>query len=254
MLFSSKTFLALAVAVVTSFVDCFPSPPSAITEGDNTNSGFIHVGRALQANDPTPAPTKKKKKRRKKKHLTSFRVVSKESDLHFILAKRYESSVTSNGPPLEVSSIPGSEFVQNGSVHAKDDVVVVNNKIEGSLPDITEGSFYNQQCKAMEGVISDTEIQVQQNLCHYNFCLAGDGCLFMRSGGPFSLNPFDQSVEAVPDVEAIILGGTGNLHNATGTVTIKTISVPADNDGGESVLQVNLFLKGPRFAFNMLQV
>jgi hypothetical protein len=78
-------------------------------------------------------------------------------------------------------------------------------------------------------------------MCCHNICVGGaqgNGYLFLSSGGPFDFDPFDTSVNAVPDAEGIILGETGCFKNSQGTAKIKTMS-RAEGDG-RSVIQMEL--------------
>jgi len=156
-------------------------------------------------------------------------------DIRFFPAQFLESSVAGGGPdsnPL-VDSLEGSRFLQNGEIFAPG-----TNPFGFTLaflPQFTEAraNFYNSLCTAVKGTL--VPIQVEQNICDYNFCF-GENCIFAISGGDFSLDPTDQTDEAVPPVPVQIIGGTGIFELAGGNGLIEQAVVPAANGFQESLL------------------
>mmetsp|Transcript_18520 Transcript_18520/g.42734 ORF Transcript_18520/g.42734 Transcript_18520/m.42734 type:complete len:232 (+) Transcript_18520:114-809(+) len=169
----------------------------------------------------------------------SWRIVSEESDVHFIPGVAVAPD--SFGNIQEVFSIPGSQLIQNGRVHLVNQVAVEGNKIVGPVPDPVEGSFFNEQCTAMSGSETETgNINVENSICHYNFCLDQFGCLYLRSGGLLRIAPHDSDTSAIPSVRAAIVGGTLAFERAAGHAVIDVISRATDNDDGRMVLQLDL--------------
>jgi hypothetical protein len=167
------------------------------------------------------------------------RVISQESDLKFFPSSaNFPTSVNDGGEPTE-GEIIGNRFIQNGALFPEGLVDITDGKLSSNpLPDDFE--FYTSLCVATDGVnFSFGPPSVLENICQYNICTSF-GCVFARSGGPFDLDPIDQSPSAVPDIRAAIVGGTRGYVGATGTIGIRTLSVPADNRFGESVLELEV--------------
>lgn len=160
----------------------------------------------------------------------------------FRVVSEFTTFVQATTIPANRASLQGSQFILNGAVHNQADVRVINDEIVGSIPDPVQGSFYNQQCTVMDGISSSSLQIVTQNMCHYNFCVAEFGCLFMRSGGAFLFDLTDPSVDAVPRASAAILGGTGFYGGYRGWATIEVLSRSFDDNGNQqrSVLEIEL--------------
>jgi hypothetical protein len=164
-------------------------------------------------------------------------------DLRFFPAQFLESSVGGGGPsgnPL-VSSLEGSMFIQNGEIFDEGtNTIDTDGSIGNQIPFTADRvDFYNSKCTAVKGTL--IPVQVEQNICDYNFCF-GDDCIFGRSGGDFSLDPSEESADAVPPVSVQIIGGTGIYEMASGNGLITQAAVPADNFLDESLLFVTLNL------------
>jgi len=225
MLFSKQIILTMAVATQVSITADARKPKNM-----KLNNNKPKKPRKPRVKKPASNPTAE-----------SYRIVSSESDLYFIPATRYAESVNSQAPPEEIFSLQGSRFIQNGAVYDAAEISVEDGQIVGTVPDPTAGSSYNSQCIALDGVSSDDgSVEIYQNMCDFNLCVADKGCLSMRSGGPFVFNPFDTDVDAVPTVTAIILGGTGGFSSYSGTATIDLLSRTADS--GFAVSQIDLML------------
>jgi hypothetical protein len=181
-----------------------------------------------------------------------YRIVSFISDFTYIQAEG--TSLTLNGPPANPTpTLSGSQFILNGNVYPEDEIIVNDGElVDRHVPPPTSGFIYNQQCTAVKGILGkgtvdggEPVVRVLENICNYNFCVNMDGmdggCLFLRSGGPFDFNPLDQRPEAVPQVEATIIGGTRRFRGVLGGALITQIVVPDNNtEGGMSVLQFDL--------------
>jgi len=232
MLFSKQIILTMAVAI-----------PLSVTASRIGEISGARKLKKMKTNNNKPKKPKKSKLKKPASNPTaeSYRIVSSESDLYFIPATRYAEKVNSQAPPEEIFSLQGSQFLQNGAVYDAAEITVEDGQIVGTVPDPTAGSSYNSQCTAMDGVSSDDgSVEIYQNMCDFNLCVADKGCLSLRSGGPFVFNPFDTDVDAVPTITAIILGGTGGFSGYSGTATIDLLSRTAD--GGFAVSQIDLML------------
>merc|ERR1711971_441059 len=151
MMFSKKV-LILALAINALFLSSFaqakkkPNKPSKKpnkqTNTSNKPSNIIsNKPSNIISNNPSnkisnKPSNKPSKKPNNDKNKRDFIIISPNSSQIFI-------------PAL---SIQGSQFIVNGSVHAKNDIEVdAAGEIVGSIPKALEGNIYNQQCTAMEG-------------------------------------------------------------------------------------------------------
>jgi len=204
-MFSSRTILALAVALNVA-VSFFP------TEVDSRKR------KLMKKNKPKPPNP----------DVESFRIIALNGERIFI---GVEASTLGLGPPSPPSpSLQGSQTVVNGAVYKSDEVSLgPDDEIIDfgvvPIPPPTEGAFFTVYCTVTKA-ISPTFIK--QNVCDYNFCLPGRGCLFLRSGGDFAL---DVAVVdgPTPVVETAILGGTGEWAGTMGSAVLTTLSTPTDN-------------------------
>ena len=225
MMYSSRTTLSLATAILAF----------AFHSSSNNNVAVVFASKQ----------GKKKKKTDTVVTEEFYRIVSSKDDLTFILAEGTSMSVD-NKSSWTSPSLIGSQFLINGNVYLQDEIIVdVHGKIveESKTSEHTTGFIYNQQCTAVKGIfdLEPDAVRVLENICNYNFCMPERGCLFLRSGGSFDFNPFDRSPEAVPPIEATIIGGTQSFLGVFGSASITQIARPTDNDGN-SVLQFDLIL------------
>ena len=142
---------------------------------------------------------------------------------------------------LQADQIQGTKFLQNGSVHSKKDVKVsADGELTSGIPEPIEGSFFNQDCTALDGSGISA---ITQSMCSYNLCLANKGCIMMQSGGSFEFDPLTEM--DVPDVTGFVVGGTKRFKKWTGKqMKIVTRVRRGINDQGRpegpSVLEIEI--------------
>lgn len=132
------------------------------------------------------------------------------------------------------SDATGSKLIFNGEVRGEANADII-------------GTF-NQLCTATKIVanFSEPKAEIQENICDYNFCLAGRrGCLFLRSGGPFVFDPFSTQPNDVPNIEAYIIVGTGNSVKYNGGAKIVTADRTVGGTG-DGAYEFTLFYKRKR--------